>query len=299
MPWSSKARASLVGLALASSAGASSALAQLSASTSVPLPPEAGTPAGPAATSGMGQPRYDEVGLARMLSPDVAGAPGESGGTADAAAIVAAHHQLPPGSVAEITPLDTGTTILVLIDRTMVRAGDRAEVELSPGAAGLLGLGDKLSMPVRVRGVVASAADLLALKAGRPAGKRLDAPPAVLAALRKQLELASAAPSIPSPAPHSAVPAIPSGAAKTAVAARPATPAPRSVTSGKYLVQVAALSSQGRARALAETLGGYVEGTGGLHRVRLGPFADENSAQRARDAAERRGYGGAAIIVQP
>ncbi|MCD2315852.1 SPOR domain-containing protein [Sphingomonas sp. IC-11] len=201
--------------------------------------------------------------------------------------------------MAEVTSLDTGSTILVLIDGHMAPRGDSAEIELSPAAAGLLGLADRLSAPVRVRGVAASAADLAELRAGRPAGRRLDAPPGLLAALRKQLELGSAAAITASQTRSPAVSAMPTAVRTSAVPSRVTPAVPRMATSGRYLVQVAALSSQSRARALAETLGGYVEGTGGLHRVRLGPFADKNSAQRARDAAERRGYGGAAIIVQP
>jgi len=47
---------------------------------------------------------------------------------------------------------------------------------------------------------------------------------------------------------------------------------------------------------VARDLGGRVEGAGGLWRVRLGPFADRAMAQRRRDAAISRGYGGATII---
>jgi rare lipoprotein A len=35
---------------------------------------------------------------------------------------------------------------------------------------------------------------------------------------------------------------------------------------------------------------------GGLHRVRLGPYASQAKAQSARDGAVRRGYAGAQIV---
>jgi rare lipoprotein A len=65
------------------------------------------------------------------------------------------------------------------------------------------------------------------------------------------------------------------------------------------LVQVAALRDKQRARALARDLHGRVEEGAGFWRVRLGPFADRAAAQRARDVAISRGYGGASIISAP
>jgi rare lipoprotein A len=64
-------------------------------------------------------------------------------------------------------------------------------------------------------------------------------------------------------------------------------------------VQVAALSNQARAEAIAKQLGGTAQRGGALLRIRLGPFSSRIDAERARDAAVRRGYGDAAIIVQP
>ena len=239
----------------------------------VPLPPEAGEARSPAGTSGTGASRYDAVGYASWYGDELAGSPTASGTPFAPDAITAAHRTLPLGSHAEVTALDSGRTILVLInDRGPSHAG--REIDLSRGAAALLGLGGQPTAPVRVRAVTAASADAAALAAGRPAGRRLDAPPSLLTALRAQLTPASAT-------------------------ARPLPPrrrAPRG-TPG-YLVQVAAFSSEARADALATKLDGYVESAGSLHRVRLGPFPDTAAAQRARDDAARRGYGDATIIVQ-
>lgn len=291
MPWSVDRPLALVGLALAFLSAAQAASAQPSGPGRVTLPPEAGTPAGPAGTSGMGQPRYDKVGLA-VLQPVQPGSTGN--------AVTAAHGQLPPGTVAEITALATGRTILALIDKKTSPATDKGEIALSPAAARLLDLTGPANVPVRVRSTIASATDLNALRTGQAAARRLDAPPALLAALRSQL----------SP-PQSAVTATPAAALPVAATPVRKLPEPASAPArpgvtplsrpqrGHYLVQVAALSHPARAQGLAQTLGGFVEAAGTLHRVRLGPFADAKSAQRARDAAQRRGYGGATIIVQP
>lgn len=298
MPWSDSGWLVLIALAAATAATVSVASAQRPAASDVPLPPEAGAPSGPAATSGMGAARYDQVGLAREWSPDTP-ARNAVGAGASAARIAAAHRRLRAGAVAEVTSLDTGRTILVLIEREAASSVPAVEIELSPAAAAMLGVTDRAEAPVRVRGVVASAADVAELRAGRPAARRLDAPPALVAALREQLKPASSAPEriVATPVSES-----PDPSRARVVAARPLTrpvAAPRQPAPGKHLVQVAALSNEARARALARTLGGHVESAGQLHRIRLGPFADVNSAQRARDAAKRRGYGDATIITQP
>ena len=250
------------------------------------LPPEAGASRGPAGTSGAGESRYDRVGLASWYGEELGGAPTASGGAFVPDAITAAHRRLPLGSHAEVTALDSGRTILVLINDRGPGPPDR-EIDLSRGAAALLGMNGRPVTPVRVRAVMAVPADAAALAAGRAAAPRLDAPPALLAALRRQMtpEPARASPRLrPVPAP------------RPATAPSPARPA--KVNAGQ-VVQVAAFSSEPRARALAKVLGGYVESTGGLYRVRLGPFSDRVSAERARDGAARRGYGDATIIVQP
>jgi rare lipoprotein A len=65
---------------------------------------------------------------------------------------------------------------------------------------------------------------------------------------------------------------------------------------GGLYVQVAALSTEARARTLAASIGGSVVPGGKLYRVRTGPYADRQAAQNARDALARRGYGGANIV---
>jgi rare lipoprotein A len=241
----------------------------------VPLPPEAEGTSGPAGTSGAGDARYDSVGEASRYGEGPGHPKTASGTPFDPDAITAAHRILPLGSHAEVTALDTGRTILVLINDRGPTGVDR-EIELSRGAATLLGLNGPAVAAVRVRAVVASTADAAALASGRPASRRLDAPPALIAALRGQMP------------PQRTVAFVQSGS-------------PRQPSQGArgYLVQVAAFSSSLSAQRLAAMLGGHVEPAGPMYRVRLGPFGDAAAAQRARDGAARRGYGDASIIVQP
>lgn len=251
-----------------------------------PLPPAAGDATGPSGTAGAGAASgYDHVGYASWYGEDAEGGTTASGERFSADAISAAHRDLPLGSFAEVTSLATGRTILVRITDRGPGRRDR-EIDLSAGALRQLGGVSGGLTPVRVRAVTPTPGDQAALTRGQPASPRLDTPEVVLRALRRQLPAGGAqmAAEGPRTRPRAATP--------------PALPA----TGGVYVVQVAALSSAERANALATRVGGTVA-TGGagaqLYRVRLGPFRDLPSAQRARDGVAARGYGDATIQVAP
>ena len=243
------------------------------------LPPEAAGARGPTGTAGAGdQTGYDEVGIATWYGEELEGRPTASGAPFVPAAMTAAHRTIALGSVAEVTALNNGRTILVLVNDRGPGRSDRL-IDLSRGAAQALGTqGDPLA-PVRIRVVTADSTDRAALAAGRPAARRLDAPPALLAALRRRL---------PEPAT--------TRVATTASRTRPPIVSDERKV-GDYRVQVAAFSSKDRAKALARRLDGHAKESGGIWRVRLGPFDTFDSARRARDAAARRGYGDATIIT--
>lgn len=268
-------------------------------STGSLLPPEAGNVKGPIGTSGAGTARYDRVGFAR---PSAAAAPanGEAGSTSAAVPIV--HPVLPAGSFAEITALDNGRVIVARVDtREMLPQG--VEIMLSPAAVNSLALADGHQSAVRVRDVIVSPADRAAIGEGRGVASRLNAPPALLAALRRQFPTVavptSATPIVQATAmvaqPRIAATLKADGVLKTTAVTPPTVP----VRGRSYAVQVAALSDQRRAEALATQLGGSAQRGGSLFRIRLGPYASRSQAERARDDAVRRGYGDAAIIVQP
>ena len=243
------------------------------------VPPEIAAAGGPRGTSG--EAHDDGVGYATMMTaaPDARWSN---------VAIGVGYAGLPAGTLVEITAIDSGRTIVAL-----VTAGDAGGglVALSPGAAQSLGVGDHA--PVRVRSVVASPQDAMALRSGQAASPRLDAPPALLTALRRKLPGRSE----PQRARVAATPrAVPRPSAReVAPATMPVATPQKRATSG-YYVQVAALSSASRATILARDLGGRVAASGGLYRVQLGPFANAAEATRARDGAARRGYGDARIL---
>ncbi|NIJ64759.1 rare lipoprotein A [Sphingomonas leidyi] len=249
--------------------------------------------AGAAGPSGSSQPapgetpRYDEIGYAGVRPV--------SGGGAMDQSVVAVHRSLPANSYVEVTSLETGRTILVLVTGT--DPGADRPIDLSAGAARLLGAnGD--SIGVRIRLVNPPAMDKAALQAGRPAADRADAPPVLLTALRKRLPGAPGQADAASRTPSAAAAAY--GPPRVSVAPRPAPvrtapPAARPAAGGRYIVQVAALSNASRAQALAQSLGGFVKPGGGLHRVQLGPFATAGEAEAARRRAAGAGYGDARV----
>ncbi|WP_242186565.1 SPOR domain-containing protein [Sphingomonas sp. CARO-RG-8B-R24-01] len=242
-----------------------------------PAPAEAG----PRATSGASA--SDAVGYATIMTP-------LPEGPLSPVMVAVTFPPLPAGSFVELTALDSGRTIAAQV---LGGPADEAVVALSPGAARQLGVGDHA--PVRVRAVTVSVADREALLAGKSVAPRLDAPPALLAALRRKLsEGPAASPPGDSPA-TAAARGAPSPAVRPWVAGTGTAPKATSIR-GSWTVQVMALSSGARAATLARTLGGKVLAGGGLYRVQLGPYADPQSAKRARDGIARAGYGDARIL---
>ncbi|MEH3160235.1 MAG: septal ring lytic transglycosylase RlpA family protein [Sphingomonas taxi] len=127
-------------------------------------------------------PDYDQVGLAGWYG-------GESGNrTANgerfrARAVSGAHTSLPLPTYVEVTALETGRTILVRINDRGPFARGRI-VDLSRGAAELLGLRGVGQAAVRVRRVDPPERDRARLRAGKAASPRPDASAEDLAALR-------------------------------------------------------------------------------------------------------------------
>ena len=187
----------------------------------------------------------------------------------------ALHRSLAPGSAAEVTAIDSGRTMLVRIDGP---AAGPEEIVLSPAVAADLGVASRA--PVRVRSALASPADAAALAARGGAVARMDAPAPLLAALRRKLGTAAQRPAV----------------AARVRPARPGTAAIADAGGGRFRVQVAAGSSETRARQIAGSEGGSVEPAGALWRVRLGPFADAAAAGCPVTRASRRGYADAQIV---
>ena len=264
----------------------------LAAQTLPPPPDDLPKGEGPRGTSQAvpGQERYDEVGYAASTA-------------GDGAAVTITHRSLPAGSYVEITSLDSGRTVAAIVAAGAPPSAGRIAA-LSPAAAQLLGVGDQPSFPVRVRRIDPTAQDQLALRSGRAASDRLDAPKVLVAALRKRLPAVPRAVTTPPPAPsvvRGPVPKLNPGTSYAPPEMAPTQRAPARVPAppvrgGGLYVQIAALSNAARADALASSMGGIVVPGGGVYRVRTGPYSNAQAAQNARDAAAAQGYGDARVV---
>lgn len=258
---------------------------------------------------------YDEVGYL---------APGSGQG------YTAAHHTLPYPSYVEVTSLETGRTILVRVEARGPMQSNHL-VSLSPAA--MEQLGALPNTPVRVRRVNPPEAHRALLRAGQAAPLRMDTPIGLLEVLRRRLPAegsASLATTVIEAAPEGGntppvehasegtsasfaesfaqalAPETTSGA-MVALApisetqAQPAAPVAqgtaRPQTGNGFVVQVAAFSSEERARRVAAAVGGFVMPFGALFRVRTGPFASRVEAEASLANVRQSGYSDARILT--
>ncbi|WP_225883464.1 septal ring lytic transglycosylase RlpA family protein [Sphingomonas aliaeris] len=265
------------------------------------MPPDIASVEGPRGTSGQSQ-RYDTVGYATWYGEEMQGSDTASGQPFDPAGITAAHRTLPLGSIVEVTALDTGRTILALVNDRGPGRPD-LEIDLSRGAAQSLGVTGVA--PVRIRRVTANSPDIMALRGGQAASRRIDAPQALLVALRRKLPVRAGvaiaskgrfdAPALPV-SPPSREDRIGQNAGTPAATVAPNAGSNQASSAPGAFVQVAALSHEGRAKALATMLHGRVHRVGTIFRVQMGPYANGALAKAARDDVARRGYGDARIV---
>lgn len=244
-------------------------------------------PQGPGPRGTSGELRYDTVGYADVR-------PYRPTGAFAAATISIAHATLPVGSYVELTALDSGRTIVAVVG---AQSFDGPAFTLSPGAAQLLGIGDHAA--VRVRLVTPSGPDQIALRSGRSASPRIDAPDGLLKALRKRLPddmAATSAPPVRRMPPVTRRPPVPAPQPGARYTPPPETRPETRAVRGGFIVQVAAFSTRDRAQSAARGVGGRIVVAGSVFRVQLGPFADAASAQRARDEVARHGYGDARVV---
>lgn len=205
---------------------------------------------------------------------------GRAGRGENIAGVTGATSRLPANSFAEVTDLASGRTILVRIVPStldgLIRLSDEALAQL--GASGV-------NPDVRVRRINPPQFERTALEGGGKAAERLATPPALLNALRKKL--AGSPPVAGDPAAMPKAPATP--------AAKPMPKAPPPADSGRFFVQIAALSGEASAKALAAKIDGNVQPSGKFWRVRAGPFATEAEARSALGGLRAKGYRDARI----
>jgi len=131
------------------------------------------------------QPDYDMLGYASWYG-------GESGNRVANGErfrpkwITGAHTTLPLPSYVEVTSLDTGRRILVRVNDRGPFSGNGRILDLSRGAAELLGTRAKGKAAVRLRVAEPSERDRAALRRGKPATMLSPLPARALAALRQR-----------------------------------------------------------------------------------------------------------------
>ena len=265
-------------------------------------------------------PLYDEVGYASWYGAEMAGNQTANGEMFNPTGISAAHKTLPLPSYVEVTRLDTGQTILVRVNDRGPFASDRV-IDLSEGAARQLGITEMGTVGVRVRRVAPPESERALLREGRAAQMRLPTPGELLGLLNDQLmklpKPAMAARPVQSRSTATAPASAPSGGrfivegpgqasssgygtsydAQYGVA--PAPSAGTKMAGSGYVVQIAAFSSKARADELAGRLGASVvqSESGGVYRVRMGPYATEAEAQKALEMVKAKGYSSARVFT--
>ncbi|KQM65893.1 hypothetical protein ASE75_06610 [Sphingomonas sp. Leaf17] len=99
---------------------------------------------------------YMATGLSSWYGEELAGNRTASGERFDPRGITAAHRTLPLGSLAEVTDLNTGRSIVVRVNDRGPHRDDRL-IDLSQGAARLLGTDRRSVASVRVRTAISGA----------------------------------------------------------------------------------------------------------------------------------------------
>ena len=219
---------------------------------------------------------YDRTGMASWYGAQHRGLPTANGERFDPDGISAAHTTLPLPSYVAVTALATGRTIVVRINDRGPFVGGRI-IDLSQGAARLLGIERSGVARVRVRRVYPGEAERAALRRGRPVAVR----PALLAAVP--------AASLPAPAPRSIAP-------PRFVAPVASVPVP----TGAAFLDLGGFDDPDRADAFASAAAmigpAAVTGIGSEWRVRIGPYPDEAAARSALARADAAGYHDARIV---
>lgn len=140
-------------------------------------------------------PDYDMVGWASWYGAE-SGNRTANGERFRPKGVTAAHTTLPLPSYVEVTALDTGRTVLLRVNDRGPFARGRI-IDLSQGAARLLGITERGHAAVRVRVVDPPERDRERLRRGKPALPRPDAPPATRAMLQGVLAGAGPASVVP------------------------------------------------------------------------------------------------------
>ncbi len=239
---------------------------------------------------------YDEKGIASWYGPTFHTKPTANGEIYNQEDLTAAHKTLPMPSWVEVTNLENGR-------KQVVRVNDRGPfvdgriIDLSRKSAEVLGVERPGIARVRVRRVFP--------EWDWARQTPVQTAPVQLAQAEQAVPVTTTAPTARD---YVDPPLDPVSATRSDMPAAPKPPTPGYIqvppqvqpVVGTYYIQVAALSDEGRARALASVMADYgpsrVEQTaGGLWRVRIGPLSDTQISNTLYDV-QMAGYRDARIV---
>lgn len=131
------------------------------------------------------QPDYDMLGYATWYGSE-SGNQVANGERFRPSWVTAAHKTLPLPAYVEVTALDTGRRIVVRINDRGPYGDSTRIIDLSKGAADLLGVRAKGKAAVRVRAIDPAEKDRAALRKGKPARELPPVSPRALSSLQNQ-----------------------------------------------------------------------------------------------------------------
>ena len=245
---------------------------------------------------------YNKVGIASWYGPGFDGKLTANGEVYDQDLLTAAHKTLPMPSLARVTNLENGRSVVVRVNDRGPFAPGRI-IDMSERGAKLLGFHKNGITKVRVQILAEESKILAAAAKGEPVPRYAGMQPHKLALLP--------APPVPNRKPRLMMaPTVPEVQLATAVLRNepPAIEIPRfgdSSNAGGLYIQLAAFQNPDnadRARRSVSHLGPaavYRADVSGdtFYRLRLGPFVDPNDADRLLAQVVQAGYPGARITA--
>jgi rare lipoprotein A len=247
---------------------------------------------------------YDQTGIASWYGPGFVGHQTANGEEYDQNAMTAAHKTLPMPTLVRVTNLENGRQIQVRINDRGPFVNDRI-IDLSRRSAQLLGIEQPGTAKVRVQVMAEESRQLaLALGAGEEGVPQPTAAPAPKVTTQNLPGAGSTAalPPAPPPVPAKTVTtaaALPLPQPSPVVVQQPVHPTNIFIQAGAFL-QVAnaerlrsRLAGMGSARVIPVQLGAQR-----FYRVRVGPIADVDQADRLLNQVIAMGNKDARIVVE-
>jgi rare lipoprotein A len=246
------------------------------------------TPAASYAVSGEPVPVFDETSVAIVYGAEFNGLPTANGETFDPNAMTAAHPTLPLPSLIQVVNTQTGKEVVLRVnDRGPFEDG--ASLQVSPRAAGELGMNGAGKTTLRVRYLGAA-----------PAAATLSSPaPAPQLTASVENDMANyMAPAAYTPAP----------AQKTRQAEQQTytyNAAPEATPAGDFFVQIGSFTDISNAQSLSNQVQASLPVTivparvngADYFRVRVGPLLNRSEAERAQNDLSYAGIASGRIVV--